>query len=168
MLPYRTPTVTAKTLATIDWLSGGRLTVATGSGWLAAEFCALGVPFAERGARTKETIQVIRNLWNQSQSASFPPQRGPGSTAGHDRAISSRLRRTRPRTGHRCREDLPATGTTTTGLYSAHPDEIVDTIGNYRSLGLDHLVMSWPDETAELTIRRCQTLAERIDLRTPQ
>ena len=49
VLPQRNPVVTAKELATLDHLSGGRLTLGVGAGWLAEEFAALGVPFDERG-----------------------------------------------------------------------------------------------------------------------
>lgn len=70
VLPYRDPIPTAKALSTIDWLSGGRLVVGVGVGWLEAEFGALGVPFAERGARTDEAMQVLRNLW-ETETSSF-------------------------------------------------------------------------------------------------
>lgn len=63
VLPYRGAAATAKTLATIDWLSGGRLIVGVGAGWLRAEFAALGVPFDERARRTDEAIRSMRDLW---------------------------------------------------------------------------------------------------------
>ncbi|HET7876667.1 MAG TPA: LLM class flavin-dependent oxidoreductase [Methylomirabilota bacterium] len=64
VLPYRTPVVAAKELATIDWLSHGRLFPAVGVGVeLPREFEASGVPFAERGRRTDEAIRVMRLLW---------------------------------------------------------------------------------------------------------
>ena len=63
VLPYRGAAATAKTLATIDWLSDGRLIVGVGAGWLRAEFAALGVPFDERGRRTDEAIGALRDLW---------------------------------------------------------------------------------------------------------
>jgi alkanesulfonate monooxygenase SsuD/methylene tetrahydromethanopterin reductase-like flavin-dependent oxidoreductase (luciferase family) len=54
IMPYRNPVATAKGLATIDRMSGGRLIAGVGVGWNEAEFAALGVPFHERGARTNE------------------------------------------------------------------------------------------------------------------
>jgi probable F420-dependent oxidoreductase len=63
VLPYRGAAATAKALATIDWLSGGRLIVGVGAGWLRAEFAALGVPFDERGSRTDGAIRALRDLW---------------------------------------------------------------------------------------------------------
>jgi probable F420-dependent oxidoreductase len=65
VLPYRHPLHLAKELATLDQLSGGRLTIGVGSGWLEAEFDALGVPFAQRGARTDEAIDAMRACWGE-------------------------------------------------------------------------------------------------------
>mgnify|MGYP001597597197 CR=1 FL=1 len=68
VLPYRTPVVAAKELATIDYLSGGRLFPAVGIGVeLPKEFEASGVPFKERGRRTDEAIQIIRRLWLEDE-----------------------------------------------------------------------------------------------------
>ena len=68
VLPYRTPVVAAKEMATIDWLSRGRLFPAVGVGVeLPREFEASGVPFRERGRRTDEAIRVIRLLWTQDE-----------------------------------------------------------------------------------------------------
>jgi len=68
--PYRNPVFTAKFLSTVDHLSGGRLVVGVGAGWLKEEFEALGVPFAERGPRTDEAVRVFRNLW-ESETSTF-------------------------------------------------------------------------------------------------
>jgi len=65
VLPMRHPLETAKMLATLDLVSGGRLTVGAAVGWLKAEFDALGVPFEERGARGSETIRTMRACWTQ-------------------------------------------------------------------------------------------------------
>src|SRR4030095_10287989 len=68
VLPYRTPLVAAKEMATIHWLSRGRLFPAVGVGVeLPREFEASGVPFKERGRRTDEAIHVMRLLWTQDQ-----------------------------------------------------------------------------------------------------
>jgi len=68
VLPYRTPVVAAKEMATIDWLSRGRLFPAVGVGVeLPREFEASGVPFPQRGRRTDEAIHVIRLLWTQDE-----------------------------------------------------------------------------------------------------
>ena len=84
VVPYRPPVITAKQVATLDALSGGRVTLAVGVGWLAEEFDAVGVPFAERGRRTDEYLAVCRALWtaevaaHEGRFARLPPVRsGP-------------------------------------------------------------------------------------------
>ena len=61
--PYRGPLNDARQLATIDVLSSGRLIAGIGAGWLEEEFSALGIPFAERGGRTDECIQIYKKAW---------------------------------------------------------------------------------------------------------
>jgi probable F420-dependent oxidoreductase len=63
IVPYRNPIATAKMLATIDRMSGGRLIAGVGAGWNEAEFKALGVPFHERGARTTEYLRIWQACW---------------------------------------------------------------------------------------------------------
>jgi probable F420-dependent oxidoreductase len=66
VVPYRPAVLAAKMLATIDVLSGGRLTLGIGAGWLEREFAALAAPnFAARGAVTDEYIRAFRNLWTE-------------------------------------------------------------------------------------------------------
>lgn len=61
--PYRHPVLLAKSLASLDALSGGRVIAGLASGWMESEFAAVGVPFRERGSRTDEAIAVCRALW---------------------------------------------------------------------------------------------------------
>jgi probable F420-dependent oxidoreductase len=68
LVPQRNPVYTAKEAATVDWLSGGRLDLGIGVGWLAEEFQALGVPFERRGARCRSYIEVMRSLWRDGVS----------------------------------------------------------------------------------------------------
>src|SRR4029077_14298555 len=64
VVPHRPAVLAAKMLATIDQLSGGRLTVGIGAGWLKAEFDAVvTTPFAERGAGAGEYVAAFRRLW---------------------------------------------------------------------------------------------------------
>ncbi len=70
VLPQRNPLVLAKEAATIDQLSGGRLLLGVGTGWLREEFAALGVPFEQRGARTDDYIRALRELWG-ADTASY-------------------------------------------------------------------------------------------------
>lgn len=65
ILPLQNPIVQAKQLATIDWLSSGRLTVTFGVGWLEREFEILGVPFHERGKIADEYLAAMIELWTQ-------------------------------------------------------------------------------------------------------
>ena len=70
ILPQRNPVVLAKEVATLDVLSGGRMMLGVGAGWLEEEFRAIGVPFADRGSRVDEYIGAMRALWSQ-EVASF-------------------------------------------------------------------------------------------------
>ena len=63
VLPYLNPLVLAKAIATLDVLSGGRVTLGVGVGTLPAENRALGSDYATRGAYANESIQVMRELW---------------------------------------------------------------------------------------------------------
>ncbi len=63
VLPLHSPLVLAKRAATVDRLSGGRLRLGVGLGWLREELEAGGVDFAGRGARADEAIDAIRALW---------------------------------------------------------------------------------------------------------
>lgn len=63
VLPYLHPMVLAKELATLDQLSGGRVIAGLGVGSLPEENEILGVPYADRGRRSDEAIEVMRALW---------------------------------------------------------------------------------------------------------
>jgi probable F420-dependent oxidoreductase len=92
VLPYRHPVVVAKQLATIDSMSGGRLFLGIGTGWMEEEFKILGSPpYRERGAITDEYIAVFRTIWREplpsfeGRFVSFPPLGAypkPAQTAG--------------------------------------------------------------------------------------
>jgi len=70
ILPHRNPVVTAKMLATIDVLSGGRVTVGVGVGWMREEFEALGAPdFDRRGAASDEYLRIFKALWTQDPAS---------------------------------------------------------------------------------------------------
>ena len=109
LLAQRNPVVVAKEMAGVDVLSSGRLLFGIGVGYVPREFEALGIPYAERGARASEHIEVIRTLWTQDrpvfegrftsfsgiQSNPRPVQRphppilvGGMSAAAHRRAVS--------------------------------------------------------------------------------
>jgi probable F420-dependent oxidoreductase len=68
VVPHRPAVLAAKQLATVEVLSGGRLTVGIGAGWLKAEFDAVvATPFAERGAVTDEYVAAFRTLWTEKK-----------------------------------------------------------------------------------------------------
>ncbi len=68
ILPQRNPVITAKEVATLDHLSGGRVVLGVGVGWLEEEFRALGVPFAQRGKRLDAYVEAMRALWTQDKA----------------------------------------------------------------------------------------------------
>jgi probable F420-dependent oxidoreductase len=63
LLAQRNPVYAAKEVSNLDWLSGGRVDLGVGIGWLREEYEAVGVPWARRGQRTEECISVLRSLW---------------------------------------------------------------------------------------------------------
>ena len=66
IIPYRNPVTTAKQLSTLDVLSGGRVILGAGVGWMEEEFQALGLDtFAQRGAVTDEYLQLYKELWTK-------------------------------------------------------------------------------------------------------
>ena len=67
VLPYHSPLALAKSVATIDQLSGGRLILGVGSGYLHSEFDALGVDFETRARRFGDTLNILQTLWKQDE-----------------------------------------------------------------------------------------------------
>lgn len=107
VVPQYHPLQLANALASLDSLSGGRVRIAAGVGWSAAEFGALDQPFTNRGARMDEALDVLRRVWTEDpasyqgehyrfddvrvlpQPASpIPIWIGGSSRAAHDRAIA--------------------------------------------------------------------------------
>ncbi|MBO0675947.1 LLM class F420-dependent oxidoreductase [Mycolicibacterium sp. S2-37] len=113
VLPNHHPVVLAKRVATVDVLSGGRVRLAVGTGWLAEEIAACGTDFATRGRRADEQLQVLRTLWaDRPDGAGFgvsfhgeffefdhaacypkPTGRVPIHIGGHSRAAARRAGR---------------------------------------------------------------------------
>jgi probable F420-dependent oxidoreductase len=70
IVPYRNPVLTAKALATLDVLSGGRVIVGVGVGWMEEEFKALGLStYSARGSVTDEYLQLYKELWTRDEPA---------------------------------------------------------------------------------------------------
>lgn len=70
IVPQRSPLVLAKQVATLDVLSGGRVILGVGAGWLREEFDALDIPFEDRGRRLDDHVGALRAAWGE-QPASF-------------------------------------------------------------------------------------------------
>ena len=88
VLPMRHPLPLAKELASLHNLSGGRLILGAGVGWLEPEFAALGVPFRERGRRMDEGIAMMRAVWTRG-SGDVRGEIHPGEDRGHDDAAAA-------------------------------------------------------------------------------
>ena len=69
LLPQRNPVYTAKEVATLDWLSNGRVDFGIGVGWLEEEFRAVNVSWPQRGRRTDEYLDVLHSLWTDETSS---------------------------------------------------------------------------------------------------
>ena len=67
LLPEREPIITAKAIATLDIVSGGRVILGVGAGWLREETEALGTRFETRWKRLRETVEAMRILWTQPE-----------------------------------------------------------------------------------------------------
>ncbi|HEX6022049.1 MAG TPA: TIGR03619 family F420-dependent LLM class oxidoreductase [Solirubrobacter sp.] len=97
VLPLRHPVEFAKQAASIDAVSGGRLELGVGAGWLEEEFDALGVPFHERGRRLDESIAIARGLWTGERGDVLayptPAHRIPVLIGGHSAAALRRAAR---------------------------------------------------------------------------
>lgn len=107
VVPQYHPLHLANSLASLDRLSGGRLTIAAGVGWSAAEFAALGQEFTNRGARMDEAIDIMRLVWTDDPATfhgkhydfddiklqpkpahRIPIWIGGGGRRAHDRAVA--------------------------------------------------------------------------------
>jgi probable F420-dependent oxidoreductase len=69
LVPEHNPLALAKVIASLDYLSGGRLALGVGIGWAAEEFAALDIPFERRAQRTCEYIEAMRRLWTDPKSS---------------------------------------------------------------------------------------------------
>ena len=77
VIPYRHPAVVAKMLAAADQISGGRIVLGAGVGWMREEFEALGLPevnYRRRGAVTNEYLRAMREIWTNPGPCSFHGQ----------------------------------------------------------------------------------------------
>lgn len=155
ILPQHNPVICAKQVATLDHMSGGRVLLGIGVGWLREEFEALGVPFAERGARTEEYVHALRALWSmdvpsfdgrfvQFHEAYMRPKPVHGTVpiiiGGHSKAAAARA-------GRLADGFFPARG--------ASPELLAVVRDAAAAAGRDpdavEITASMPDDPAELT-----------------
>ena len=79
LLPQRNPLILAKEAASLDRISGGRLVLGVGSGWIEEEAEIMGVPFRSRWAKTMEYVRALKTIWTEEtpsfsgEYVSFPP-----------------------------------------------------------------------------------------------
>lgn len=147
VLPLRAPLVLAKQLASIDALSGGRVVLGVGAGWMSEEFDLLGVPYAERGERTDEAVTVLRACWRDE----------PPAVAGRYYRVPAGLG-TRPVPGHRI--PILAGGMTPAALRRAGRLD-----GWYGYILADRLSM--PDVAAAMSVVRAARGPLRPDASAP-
>lgn len=173
ILPQRHPLYLAKEIATLDLLSGGRVILGVGSGWLKEEFDALGLDFHTRGTRTDEAIAAMRACWREDPSKfhgehfnfgplrSFPkPPRGhvPIHIGGHSVAAARRAGRLGdgffPAIGEVQKlQDLFETMRTVAQQAGRKPDQIelscmaraaIDTVKPLADIGISRVVVAPP------------------------
>lgn len=168
VVPYRAPLPAARAIATLQEISGGRLTVGVGSGWLESEFTALGEDFAARGAVTDERIAVIRTALSGGDPAfGAPTSAVPFLAAGNSRQNLARAARLdgwhpigRPPTFVAARTALLPAGhrvALRTRLGLGHerkgrplfgpPDEIVADVADYTEAGVTDLVVDYATDS---------------------
>ncbi len=160
----RNPLVLAKQLATLDAISGGRLDVGVGGGWLAEEYAALGASFEDRWTRLEETLEIFRLVWTEREASfagatyTFPPVRmapkpvtpgGPRITVG---GRSPRALRIAGRLAH--------------GLNAARltPEEVGTSLARVRR----HAEAAGRDPAAATVLLRCDLPSQRDTPIDPQ
>ena len=110
LLPEREPLLTAKLVASLDQVSGGRVVLGVGAGWLREETEVMGTRFGKRWRRLRETVEALRVLWTEPQASyegelvRFPAVRcepkpvqtggPPVLLGGHGEKVVARLART--------------------------------------------------------------------------
>lgn len=212
ILSYRNPIVAAKTLATIDQLSGGRLIFGAASGWAEIEFRILGVPFDERGARSDEYLDIIKTLWTQEKPSfkgrffSFsevhflpkpvqkphppiwiggrshrairravehgtawhptytPPEQLRADIAYMHDLSARKGRATPPEVTLRLSIRLTAQPVLNGGRIhgTGTVQQIVEDLQTYQALGVSHIVLDFPVETAGEIYRGMETVAKEV------
>jgi len=186
VLPYRHPLVTAKLVATIDALSGGRVTLGAGTGWLPEEFAACGADFAARGHDTDACLRYLRTAFALGEVDGMtvlptPVQRpGPPVWVGGQSAAAIRravefavvwdapyvdpdaLRDGVGRLRAACADagrDPDSIGVSVRGLAAA--DVTSEVVDRYAALGVSHIGVTLPVGDRDLALETLAALAAR-------
>ena len=191
ILPQRHPLYVAKEFASLDQLSGGRVMMGVGIGWLKEEFDALGLPFDARVERAEESIQALRSLWREdedsfagnqfswSEVASYPKPAQAGGVpiivGGHVPAAARRAARLGdgffPGRIDRLDELLQALrgecehigrDPAEIELTTGTPDMSIDNIKTMADKGISRLVMPPPGRDASDIRRGLESFAEGV------
>ncbi|MEM7409775.1 MAG: TIGR03619 family F420-dependent LLM class oxidoreductase [Myxococcota bacterium] len=188
-LPYRPPLPTAKAIATVQELSGGRLHLGIGVGWMKPEFRALGVPRHERGARTDTTLDFLHRAFaddvvrENGQDFLFLPRptRPPIYVGGHGEHALRRaarfgdawlpmggspedLSKARARLGELAQEAGRPTPRVAcmTGFDPDHPERVPDQLGGLREAGVSELIVGMRYADLDDYRRHLGFLAEHV------
>jgi probable F420-dependent oxidoreductase len=190
ILPYRPPLPTAKAIATVQELSGGRLRLGVGVGWMEAEFRALGVPRAERGRRSDETLAFLHACFASDEVSAHGqpflflprPVRPPiyvGGTGEHalrrvvrygdgwmpmtsdPEQLAPALARLRELADEAGRADLPEIAAFT-GFDPDRPEALVERLPALAKLGVSRLVVGARYADTDEFAHRVALLAERV------
>jgi probable F420-dependent oxidoreductase len=167
LLPLRHPLAVAKTVATLDVLSGGRSILGVAAGWLAEEFDALGIEFKDRGKMLDEGLDVLREIWTKPNAsfdgrfyqfhdvAAYPqPQQKPYPpiwVGGHTKPVMRRA----ARIGDRW---LPP-------LFGTTPQSLAEAYSHVRDMAEEY---GRPREAVGLALRVLVDLREEPDLTGPE
>lgn len=192
VLPLRNPFVAAKAAATAQLLSGGRMLLGVGVGWMKEEFDAVGEPFARRAARMEEMLAVMRKLWSgepvehagewyrfaKLQMAPGVPGGLPVLVGGHSEPAVRRAARIADgwcgppcsladNQAHRglIEQELVAAGreVQSFGLWVRTNEAATrDLVSRYRDAGFEHLILTMPLAIDSLAGKR-EWLAEVAD-----
>jgi alkanesulfonate monooxygenase SsuD/methylene tetrahydromethanopterin reductase-like flavin-dependent oxidoreductase (luciferase family) len=159
LLPLRHPLVVAKTVATLDVLSAGRVVLGVAAGWLAEEFDALGLPFKERGKMLDEVwIPPLFGTTPASLAASFESVREMAEQAGRPRnSINLALRVLVD-----LREEPDTASPETRGAVLGPPEKVAEVLASYMEVGVSHFVLLPQARTLEDVQRTVDILAEDV------
>jgi Luciferase-like monooxygenase len=133
ILPYRHPLHLANEVAALDIFSGHRVVLGIGAGWLEEEFSALGVPFADRGARTDDALAALRACWERRAVTMCDGWQGSALSPEEVAVIVARLR------DRRAEADFTISVRVDWDGLKSDRDVVRAAVDGYRDAGVQHL-----------------------------